>query len=324
MWKRMAESEMRIWMMGELSEMCVGLPEIEEFGINLECQFRSAKFKNDKTKNAKVKLVGQAMKVKLNDEKEYVKELMIMKNEARRALGERLVHNSKTYRKAIKILRLKSDKVKNEYKQKYEKKIKHLKNKYRQKENEILDEVPDEVKDFKELSIFNQEKYDKVEKRTYKVRVIGDVEISEEEEMALGLHPKTVIMEKLLDDDLEVEKEICYAKIRIQMNKEIDEKVEGEEDIEMTEEDLMIKRKAEEIEAKARQIYDPENKVFDDRKRRVTDLKECSRVTLPKPLPPDLEAVIESRRDFQTKTYRKYRNENCDKHGNQKCNVSQK
>ena len=32
----MAESEMRIWMMGELSEMCVGLPEIEEFGINLE------------------------------------------------------------------------------------------------------------------------------------------------------------------------------------------------------------------------------------------------------------------------------------------------
>ena len=76
-----------------------------------------------------------------------------------------------------------------------------------------------------------------------------------------------------------------------------------EGDIEMTEEDLMIKRKAEEIEAKARQIYDPENKVFDDRKRRVTDLKECSRVTLPKPLPPDLEAVIESRRDFQTKTY---------------------
>ena len=40
----------------------------------------------------------------------------------------------------------------------------------------------------------------------------------------------------------------------------------------------------EEEEAKKRQTFDPINKVYDDRKRRVTDLQECSRVTLPKPL----------------------------------------
>ena len=40
----------------------------------------------------------------------------------------------------------------------------------------------------------------------------------------------------------------------------------------------------EEEEARTRQIYDPSKKEYDDRNRRVTDLKECSRVTLPKPL----------------------------------------
>ena len=40
----------------------------------------------------------------------------------------------------------------------------------------------------------------------------------------------------------------------------------------------------EELEARFRQTYDPEQKVYDGRKRRVTDLKENNRVTLPKPL----------------------------------------
>ena len=32
---------------------------------------------------------------------------------------------------------------------------------------------------------------------------------------------------------------------------------------------------AEEEEARTRQIFDPGSKIYDDRKRRVTDLKEC-------------------------------------------------
>ena len=261
LWRRMAESEMRIWLMSELSEVRVGLPEIEQFGLNLECQFRSKKFKNVKNNSAKLKLVSQAMRIKLNDEKEYVKELKVLKNEARRALGDKLITNSKPYRNAIKVLRMKSDKVKAEYKTKYEQKINHLKNKYRDDESDMMNDVPEEVKDFKDLSIFSKEKFDKVEVKSYKARIIGNVQVSEEEEMALGLHPKTALNERVPDDDLEVEKEICYAKIRIQLNKELDEKVEGEEDYELNEEDLEVKRKSDEIEAKARQIFDPENSV---------------------------------------------------------------
>jgi hypothetical protein len=46
-----------------------------------------------------------------------------------------------------------------------------------------------------------------------------------------------------------------------------------------------LEERIEEEEAKCRQVFAPEEKTFDYRKKRVTDLKENSRVTLPKPLP---------------------------------------
>ena len=53
----------------------------------------------------------------------------------------------------------------------------------------------------------------------------------------------------------------------------------------------------EELEAKSRQVFDSIRKIFDDRKRRVTDLKECARVTLPKALETQDEALIEMLRN---------------------------
>ena len=70
---------------------------------------------------------------------------------------------------------------------------------------------------------------------------------------------------------------------------------------------VLTKEEESELEAKTREIFDPIAKVYDDRKRRVTDLKECSRITLPKPLPPAQEAALEIRRNSQQKIYEKYR-----------------
>ena len=50
------------------------------------------------------------------------------------------------------------------------------------------------------------------------------------------------------------------------------------------------------IEAKSRQFFDPEEKIFNYGKKRATDLKENSRVTLPKPCSTEDEAGIEIRR----------------------------
>ena len=99
------------------------------------------------------------------------------------------------------------------------------------------------------------------------------------------------IIDTLHEGAREFEQELAYANVRIQMHNEIGEKLEGEEDVEMTPEEQEM---LEEIEAKSRLTFDPVDKIFDDRKRRVTDLKECSRVTLPKPLPTQHETFIEN------------------------------
>ena len=44
-----------------------------------------------------------------------------------------------------------------------------------------------------------------------------------------------------------------------------------------------------------------EREYFHDRNRRATDLKECARITLPKPLDTKHEAIIEMRRGTNNK-----------------------
>ena len=58
-------------------------------------------------------------------------------------------------------------------------------------------------------------------------------------------------------------------------------------------------------------IFDPTEKLYDNRKRRVTDdLRECSRITLPKPLTPDEESRIQVRKRSQKEIYEKFRANN--------------
>ena len=66
------------------------------------------------------------------------------------------------------------------------------------------------------------------------------------------------------------------------------------------------------------------DKIFDDRKRRVTDLQECSRVTLPKPLPTKEKTLIEMRREIHAIIYKNYRQEKCKKDGEQQSNLTKK
>ena len=77
----------------------------------------------------------------------------------------------------------------------------------------------------------------------------------------------------------------------------------------------------EDIEAKNRMIYDPTNKSFDNRRRRVTDLNQCTRVTLPRPLSPEEASRSEVRKRTVKDTFEKYRRENTNKKGEmQSCN----
>ena len=79
----------------------------------------------------------------------------------------------------------------------------------------------------------------------------------------------------------------------------------------------------ERFEAETRQVYNPRKRVYDDRKRRATDLKECARVTLPKPMDTKNEALIEMRRGTNEKIYNKYTEEVCNKKGEVKGNLTE-
>ena len=79
-----------------------------------------------------------------------------------------------------------------------------------------------------------------------------------------------------------------------------------------------------ELEAKNRQIYDPITNTYDDRNRRATDLKECSRVTLPKPISVKREAQIELRGEIHGRIFREYRRKYCRENGEQEMNLNEK
>ena len=168
-------------------------------------------------------------------------------------------------------------------------------------------------------SIFDREKFERIETKNYEVTKLGKVNLSPGEESILKLHPTFSVIQNLKENALDFEKELSYAKVRMERQKEIDEDL-GEETVEQTAEE---KEKMEELEAEQRQTFCPVNKIYNDRKRRVTDLQECSRVTLPKPLPISDEALIEIRREIHGNIYNTFRHEHCSKNGEQKQNLTE-
>ena len=115
-------------------------------------------------------------------------------------------------------------------------------------------------------------------------------------------------MENGLDED----QEISNTKLRMEKNKEKENEEYNDEE----------KDEIKEMEAKERQVFDPVNRKYDARKRRVTDLKECIRITLPGPLSPEEESNLEVRKRSQQEIFEKYRKENTNSRGEQESNLT--
>ena len=97
--------------------------------------------------------------------------------------------------------------------------------------------------------------------------------------------------------------EKAYTKMRMELREEDRTKVEkGEGEKETEKETAEQEERIREEDAKLRQVYDPVGNVYDDRKRRVTDLPECNRVTLPKPLSVHREAQINTGENCTTES----------------------
>ena len=127
----------------------------------------------------------------------------------------------------IRNLRQAAKATKDEFNKTYEHKLEHLRLKYRQTEEEKLDKVPKEIEDYITLSIFDRDKFDHIEELTYEITCVGNMELSAEERSILRLHPKFSIAEKLQDEEQQFEQELSNAKLRMEINKEL-EKEESE------------------------------------------------------------------------------------------------
>ena len=325
-WQDTAASEMRLNLMSALKDKNLGFNEIEGFSLGLSYGFKSEKMKEMKDKPIE-KVIKAAMTVKMQDEIHHHYELTKKREIKKKRLREKHHPNTKTYKKIIQYLRGEAAEIKRIQGDKYREKIRVLEERYRDTEEEKL-KAPQRMEKYGHLSVFNADKYDKIEVEEIQVPKIGEITLSIEEESILRRHPKFAIMQNLQEDTMKEDMEKAYSLVRMELRDEDEEEnlsyeikdenggtISGEPDEEKK------KRDKEEV-ARGRQVFDPLSKIYDERKRRVTDLAECSRVTLPKPLSITREAQIETRRELHDKIYQKYRKENCGKTGEQESNLT--
>ena len=264
-WEELAATEMRLQLMSELVKYGVGLADVENFNIDLKSNLKN--LPDDKVQEKQdERFVKAAMDIKIRDERVTRTKLTRVRNISRTKLMKEMGRNSRKYRTAIRGLRQAAWDIKNNYKILYENKLEHLRLKFRKTEAEKLDKIPKEMEEYFELSIFDREKFDRLEASSYEVTCVGDVTLSNEEKSVLKLHPKFSIIETLQENTIEFEQELSYAKLRITINKEIQEN----EDFESNDEPSKTPEEEEaalEDEARSRLTFDPLTKVYNDRKQ---------------------------------------------------------
>ena len=258
------------------------------------------------------------MAIKIKDERFHQRELYKIKEIKKKRLGEQHHPKTKKYKKVIQFLRQEAEETKRKQNEKFEEKIKHIERKYRETEEEKM-LAPPSMKEMSSLSVFNKEQFEEIRTSEVHVPLIGEVYLSADEEKILKRNPKFAIPQNLYEDTMREEMEKAYSLIRMELRDEDEEEIEqstGEKN-----ENNENKQKEKEQEARARQVFCPVEKRYDERKRRVTDLVECSRVTLPKPLSTVREAQIEVRREVHDRIFQEYRREHCNQQGEQETNL---
>ena len=144
-------------------------------------------------------------------------------------------------------------------------------------------------------------------------RTVREIELADNEKAALRLNPYFAILK--YDEEHERDIELGLTKIRYEAWNRENRKEIGDIEYETREikriridaeiQDRNTERKREIEEAKERQIYNPLEKIFDFGKRRVTYIKENSKVHLPKPLKANEEGELEMIREILVGEFKK-------------------
>ena len=180
LWEDLATTEMRLHLMTELLNTKVGLADIEEFNLGLKGNLKN-KIDAKYCEIQESKIIKAALKVKMHDEQITMRKLIRQRNKARSTVSDMMGKNSKRYRATIKRFRDAALAKKAEMREGYQHKVRDLKFKYREDAQEKLDKIPVEMQDYPTLSIFDREKFDRVEIQSYEVTCVGEINLSNEE-----------------------------------------------------------------------------------------------------------------------------------------------
>ena len=310
-WDKLAVSQCRLEMLRILVKSDIGLNEVEEYNTELNLKLKS-KALRDRGPLSNRGVVRQAMRQKLQDEVRLRDECTRDRDKMRRLIKSIYGFKSTTTKAIIKKLKTDSDKVRVELRQKYLSKIAHLKRKFEKRRVEEKANKPAKLHGFEDAKVFSRE-FDSIVIDDITVSKVGKIVLSGEEMSALRIHPKFAVREVIDEEEVEFQEELGWAKLRFKLLKEEEERLDSdvEDDLMPTEDDMEEGKKFAEmeeiLEAKSRQYYDPEGKIFNYGKKRATDLKENSRVTLPKPCSAEDEAGIEIRRKSMKTTLRNFK-----------------
>ena len=317
-WFRVTESEQRMNWLKSMIKKRILVRDIDSFLKSQEVKIRSDE---ESIREEERDILLGLMDVKLKDEKKNYRRLVRNREDMRKLIKKECENNDKKYLTFMRKIRRETNDRKRELVEKYKKKIEHL-GEIRKKEEEKRKykvEVPEEIKIFKDCVIFDEAKFSAMRKAEIGNLTIGKVKIDDDERAALSLPPNFAILKFLDEEEQERDIELGLSKLRLEA-RNIEEKNKlGNIEYEASEgkrirldceiESREKEKERELYEAKERQIFNPIEKTFDFSKRRVTDMKECSKIHLPKPLKANEEGELEMIREVLMNEFKKYKRE---------------
>ena len=311
-WIKCTRMEQQVVLIKKLMHRGIGTQDVECF---MKSQNRNRKSGVAKREE---KIFTSSMEAKLEDAERSAKQARDRKGRERRKLEKSLGPNSTKYKNLINKLQKEAENEKNMKVAAHKKKMDHLEDEHKKKE---CQDVPMDLIKYRHLKIFSKEEIKESEKD--EPIILGDIVLSDEEKEALATQPNFCVLNKLSEENFEIESEKALAKHRWgASNKEKSKQRAEMRDSKEAEGSQEEEDKLMEEEAEARRIYDPVRKQFDYGKKKATDNKHNTRVHLPKPLDPHQEAHLEVRITEWKKAFKEYKEKNSDEKGNQPSNLS--
>ena len=220
-WDYLAKSQCLVELLRSLAGLELGLNEVEAFCEGLNMKFRSKAFKERGTLATR-SVVAQIMKTKTADEVRKLDELYRERDRVRREIKSIFGPKTVTTRAIIKDLSISAQKVRADFRMKYDLKELHLKKKYEARQRPMAC-APQDIGEYSKAKVYEKTDFDGIKEEEISISMVGKVDLNENETALLKLHPKFAVREDVDDEEIDFQGELGYAKLRYQLLREAED-----------------------------------------------------------------------------------------------------